>query len=85
MVRKLSKGEVRNGIKEFFQDVGNKEPTEVRKIRRLAMKHNIRLGKEKKKFCNKCLSPYKNPKTRIRKNFKVVTCGTCENVRKWKL
>jgi len=85
MTKKLSKLEAKERIEEFFSDVKNKTQKEIAKIKRLAMSKNISLKEKRKLFCKKCLSPYKNPKIRIRGKVKSVTCESCGYVGRWKL
>lgn len=85
MKEKLSKTEAKKEIKEFFNNIKNKSSKEIKKIKKLAMKHSIKLGKLRKKFCKKCFSSYKNPKTRIKRNMKIVVCENCNNVSRWKI
>ncbi len=84
-MKKLSKIEAKKEIDEFFSNIKNKNPKEIKKIKRLAMKNNIQLGNLKKKFCKKCFTPYKNPKIRIKNNIKKITCENCKYVTRWKL
>lgn len=76
-MKKTSKTEAKEKIREFFQDIQDRTPKEVKKIKRLAMSHNLPLKENRKKFCKKCLSPYKNPKIRIRRKIKIMTCENC--------
>ncbi len=85
MKSKQSKSESKKEIEEFFLDVKNKTPKEIKKIKRLAMKHNILLKEKRKLFCKKCLTPYENSKVRIKKGKKIVTCLECDYVSRWKL
>ena len=55
-MKKLSKTETRKEIGEFFKDIKTKTPKEIKKIKKLAMKQNIKLGDKRKKFCQKCFS-----------------------------
>ncbi len=84
-MKKLSKIEVQKEIKEFFADIKNKNQQEIRKIKKLAMKHNILLSELKKKFCKKCLAPYKNPKIRIKGGIKTIVCENCGYANRWKI
>ncbi len=83
MKKNLSKREAQDKINEFFKKeyFGSKE---VRKIKRLAMKHNIKLGKFRTKFCKKCLSQLKG-KTRISKTHKTIICQSCGYKNKFKI
>ncbi len=84
-MRKLSKSEAKKEIKEFFADIENKSPKEIKKIKKLAMKYNITLGNLRKNFCKKCFSPYRNPKIRIKNKIKRVVCENCGHVSRWKV
>lgn len=85
MTKKISKSEAKNLINEFFKNVQSKKSKDIKKIRKIAMKHNIPLGKKRKRFCKSCLAPYKNPKIRIKKGIKVVTCKECGYTSRWKI
>jgi len=86
-MKRLPKEEALKKIREFFKDIENKSPKEVRKIKRLAMKHNIKLGELRKKFCKKCYSVFnsKNCEIRIKNKIKRVKCLNCGYVARWKL
>ncbi|MBU2104616.1 MAG: hypothetical protein KKF67_02470 [Nanoarchaeota archaeon] len=85
MKTRLSKKEIEERLEEFFSDVKNKTQKEIAKIKRLAMSKNILLKEKRKLFCKKCLSPYKNPKIRIRSKIKSVTCENCGYIGRWRL
>ncbi len=83
--KKISKSEARKQIQEFFENLDGRTPKEVKKIKKLAMKHNIPLREKRKKFCKKCFSVYRKPKIRIKKNIKTVTCENCGYVARWRM
>ena len=85
MVKKVSKKEALKEIREFFEDIKNKSPKEVKKIKRLVMSYNIPLKEKRKLFCKKCFSVYKNPKIRINNKRKSVTCEKCGKVSRWRI
>jgi RNase P subunit RPR2 len=85
MPKKLLKHEAQKQIDEFFRNIEGKTKKDVKKIKRLAMRHNIHLGEKRKMFCRNCLTPYKNPKVRIRKRVKIVECRECYYVSRWRL
>ncbi len=86
MKSKFSKTETKNIIEEFFSDIKNKTPKEIKKIKRLAMKHNVLLKEKRKLFCKKCLIVYSGKeKVRIQKGKKIITCKECGYVSRWKL
>jgi len=85
MKKFLSKSEAKEKVEEFFRKIKSKNPAEVKKIQRLAKKYNIQLKEKRKTFCKKCLTPYVNPKTRINKKTKIVVCGKCGSIARWKL
>jgi len=85
-MRKLSKSEANNKVEEFFKNIENKTPKDVKKIKRLAANSNIRLREKRKLFCKKCLIPYAgNEKTRISKGIKSVECGNCGYISRYKI
>lgn len=85
MQKTLSKIEVAKEIQEFFSDIKNKNPEQVRKIKLLAMKRNLKLGENKKLFCKYCFNVYSNPEIRINKKTKSVKCERCKKISRWKL
>jgi len=79
---KSNKTEAIKKIGEFFRNKHSKE--EVRKIKKLAMSHQIKLRDLRKKFCKKCYSM--NLRTRkIKNKIKSVKCEDCESLMRWKL
>ncbi len=84
-MRNLPKEEAREKVKEFFFLIKRKTPKEIKKIRKFAMRNSIKLGIFKKRFCKKCLSPYVNPKIRIKNKMKIITCRNCGYTSRWKL
>ncbi len=84
-MKKLSKSDTEKEIKKFFEDIENKSPKEIKKIKKLAMRYNVPLGNFRKKFCKKCFNPFDNSKIRIKKGVKEITCNHCGAVNKWKI
>ena len=73
-------------ISKFFLDIKNKNPEEIRKIKKLSMRFSLKLGELRKKFCKKCLHPYSGrEKIIIKKDMKSVECGNCGNINRWKI
>lgn len=87
MVKKISKKEAIKEIEEFFssEDFKNKTPKEIKKIKRLAMKHNIALKEKRKLFCKACLNPFFESSIRIKNNFLTITCEHCEHKSRWRV
>jgi RNase P subunit RPR2 len=84
-MKKPSKSEAEKKIKEFFEKIKNKSPKEVKKIKKLAMSESIPLKDLRKTFCKKCLTPFENPKVRIKEGIKIVTCKKCGHLNRWKI
>lgn len=84
-MKKIPKPEAQKQIQEFFSNIKNKTPKEVKKIKKFAMGHNIKLRDLRKKFCKKCLSPYKNSRIRIKNKIKTITCENCDHINRWKV
>ena len=81
-MKQISKTEAIKKIGEFFKNKHSKE--EARKIKKLAMSHQIKLRDLRKKFCKKCYSM--NLRTRkIKNKIKSVKCEDCESLMRWKL
>ncbi|MBU2053027.1 MAG: hypothetical protein ABIJ14_00525 [Nanoarchaeota archaeon] len=85
MIKKISKAEAKKQIEEFFKDIKCKTSKDVKKIKRLGMRHNIPLKEKRKMFCKKCLTPYQNPNIKIKKGLKIVNCKNCGYVSRWRL
>ena len=81
---KLSKNEAKEKIEGFFKDVEHKRPEEIRKIKRIAMHYNIKLGDKRKKFCKKCYSVNLKVKS-IKDKVKTAECGNCGGLMRWKI
>jgi RNase P subunit RPR2 len=84
-MEKLSKNEVKKSIEEFFRGIENKSPQEIKQVKKLAMRHNIKLKEKRKKFCKKCFFPYRKPNIRVKKDVISVTCENCEYITRWKI
>ena len=84
-MKKISKTQAKEKISVFFKDIKSKSPKTIRKIKKLAMSHNIPLKENRKLFCKKCYIPYKSPKVRIKNKTKVITCENCGVISRWKL
>ena len=92
---KVSKKEAEKQIEEFFEELKDEDETknkskiktakDVKKIKKLAMRHNIKLGEKRKLFCKKCYAPYKDYSLRIKNNKVSMTCGKCKHVSRWKV
>lgn len=84
-MKKLSKEEAKKEIAEFFENINEKTPEEIRKVKKIAMSSSIQLKELRKKFCKKCLMPYKNPKVRIKNKTKTIVCNNCGCISRFKL
>lgn len=83
---KIPKKVVQKKIEEFFRDIKGKTSKEIKKIKRLAMNKKIPLKEKRKLFCKKCLNPYLGKeKIRVKKGMKLIECGNCEHVARWKI
>ncbi len=81
-MKKISKTEAEEKIKKFFENIENKSPRDIKKMKKLAMSHNLQLKGLRKKFCKKCFSP--DLKIRgIKKKIKTVECKSCGNLMRW--
>jgi len=83
-MKKLSKTNAEKQIKEFFEDVKDKSPQETKKIKKLAMSHNIQLKELRKKFCKKCYSSDLKVKG-IKNKIKTIECKNCGKLMRWKI
>lgn len=85
MKQKLSKTEAQEKIKDFFSHIKHKSPEEIKKIKTLAMSHNIKLGDLRKLFCKNCFSPHgRNSSMTLKNGFINITCGNCNFKNRWK-
>ncbi len=84
-MKKASRTEMKKQIDDFFKDIKNKTPKEIKKIKKLAMSKNFPLKEKRKLFCKKCSSIYKRPKIRIKNKIKSVTCENCNYISRWKI
>jgi len=84
MKKKLTRKVAEQKIHEFFSKK-DLDAEHVKKIKRLAMSYNIKLGLHRKRFCRKCLNDLKRGKVRISKTHKTVECINCGEKNKWKI
>ncbi|MFH1326791.1 MAG: hypothetical protein ABIH59_01535 [archaeon] len=85
MKKKFPKTETQKQINEFFENIKTKDPKEIKKIKRLAMSYNIKLGERRKLFCKKCYKPFIEPSIRIKNDLITITCEHCEHKNRWKI
>ena len=85
MKKQLSKTEAEKQIEEFFSNLNDKTPKDVKKIKRLAMSYNIKLREKRKLFCKKCFSPHSNSGITVKEGFVTITCGKCNYKNRWKI
>ena len=84
MKKEFSKSEAKDKISNFFSKPSfSKE--EVKKIKRLAMKYNIKLGDKRKLFCKKCFSPYVRSSIILKKGYLTIKCEHCNHKNRWKM
>ncbi|MEM3405606.1 MAG: hypothetical protein QW117_01370 [Candidatus Pacearchaeota archaeon] len=84
--RKLNKKNVEKIINYFFSNTKDKTSKDIKKIKRLAMKYNIKLKDKRKKFCKYCLNPYSGKeRIRIKKKMKIIICEKCGKVNRWEI
>ncbi len=74
MKRELNKTETKESIEKFFSKPFT--PQQLKKIKRIAMKFNIKLRDKRKLFCKKCFNPLAG-KLSITKTHKTVECKHC--------
>ncbi|MBU1136589.1 MAG: hypothetical protein ABIG37_01530 [Nanoarchaeota archaeon] len=84
MKNKLTKKEVEKKIEDFFINIKNKKPEQIKKIKRLAMHYKIKLKDKKKMFCKKCYSNKLKTES-IKKCMKKVRCCGCGKIIRWKV
>ncbi len=83
-IMKKTKKQAEKEINDFFKNIKNKSKEEIRKIKRLAMHYNIKLGKKRKDFCQECYS--NNLKVlSIKNSIKRVKCQGCGKIYRWKI
>ena len=85
MKKKLTKKEAQKKIDEFFRQTEKLDPKYVKKVKRLAMAYNIKLGVHRKMFCKKCFGDLRRSKTRIKRGYKIVECPACKEKIRWKI
>ena len=82
--KKLSKSETEAKIKDLSENLSSDN---IKKIKKLAMSKNIKLGKLKQKFCKKCYSLFnsQNSQIRIKNKFKIIKCKKCNEISRYRL
>ena len=85
-MKKISRLQTEKEITNFFKEnIEEKSPRQIKKIKTLAMSNNFPLKEFRKQFCKKCLTPYKKPRICIKNKIKSVTCENCGYISRWKL
>ena len=84
MRNKPSKQEIEQKIFKIFSE--NSNPEGIRKMKKLAMSKNFKLGNLKKRFCKKCYLIFnsENSEIRIKGDFKIIKCK-CGYISRYKL
>jgi len=87
MAKKLSKKEIEEKIREVLCSSKIPSPQEIKKIKKLAMSRNVKLGELRKKFCKKCYTFFtpSNCEIRIKRGFKRVKCKSCGFVSRYRI
>jgi len=85
MKKTTSKTEAKKQIEEFFENIKNKSPKDVKKMKKFAMSYKIPLKEKRKLFCQKCLNPHKNPSIRVKNGLIRINCGECGYTSRWKI
>ncbi len=71
---------------EKIKDLISKKESRSNKVaKKLAMKNNIKLGKLRREFCQKCYSSLDKAKRRVKGNYLNFECGECGKKGRWKL
>jgi len=83
--QKLSKSETESIIHKTL--TSNPSPTQIKKLKTLAMSKNIKLKEFKKLFCKNCLTLFnsQNSEIRIKHNHKIIKCKKCRFISRYKL
>ena len=82
--KKISRNAALTEINDFFDHIEHKTSEQVKKIKKLAMSHNIKLGHKRKLFCKKCLNPFRNSSITIKNDFVTIECESCGHKNRWK-
>ena len=75
MKTKLNKTQAKEKIDAFFKK-NDFTSEKLKKIKRVAMKFNIKLGAHRRSFCKKCLKPLSGELS-ISKSHKTIICKFC--------
>ncbi|MBM3233650.1 hypothetical protein FJZ19_00985 [Candidatus Pacearchaeota archaeon] len=81
-MKQINKTEAIEKIENFFKEKHEKE--KVRKIKKLAMSHQIKLREKRKKFCKKCFSMNLRVLS-VKNKIKKVKCEDCGSLMRWKI
>ncbi len=64
----------------------NPTPEMLKKLKRLAMSKNVKIGALRRRFCKKCYSLFPiNSQIRIKKRIKTLKCKKCGYVTRYKI
>lgn len=82
-MEKLTRAETEKRINEEFSK--KLTPEKIKKLKRLAMRYNIKLKGLRKKFCRKCYSSLKDSDGKVKNKIKTTKCENCGFVSRWKI
>ena len=85
MKKATSKADAKKQIEEFFENIKDKSPKDVKKIKKLAMSYKIPLKEKRKLFCKKCFTLYITPKIRVKNGLIKINCKECNYTSRWKI
>jgi len=85
MKKATSKADAKKQIEEFFENIKDKSPKDIKKIKKFAMRYKIPLKENRKLFCKNCLNPHKNPSIRVKDGLIKINCGECGYTSQWKI
>jgi RNase P subunit RPR2 len=72
-------------LEKILEFLSKKEARTNKAAKKLAMKNNIKLGKLRREFCQKCYASLENAKRRIKRDYLNVNCKNCGKKTRWKI
>lgn len=72
-------------LEKIRELIFKKESKSNKAAKKLAMKNNIKLGRLRREFCQKCFSSLDTSQRRIKGGYINVVCGKCGEKGRWKI
>ena len=71
-------------LSEIKELLSHRKAEDNKKAKKIAMRNNVKLGKLREEFCQKCFAPLGSDSVRVREGYKIIRCK-CGKVYRFKI